>query len=236
MELKRKVNIVLMSLLLLLVPVAVGMAQGSGGHKSKPKTIKLVDKKTKSTKPKRRAKTTPQAVDLGLPSGVKWATCNVGASSPEDGGDYFAWGETRPKSDYTKDNSETSDIYMKDISGDPNYDVASANWSNLWRIPTKEEYQELIDNCEWKRTFYKGKYGYKVIGPNGNSIFLPGISCTTQQSFEEKYLGPLGYYWSSTPSDDEYDYETEILHFAYGIQLCQSNLRWIGQSVRPVLK
>ena len=86
-------------------------------------------------------------VDLGLPSGVKWATCNVGASDPWEYGDYFAWGETSPKSEYTKENSKTYNRNMGDISGNPNYDAARANWGGSWRIPTKKEFHELGTEC-----------------------------------------------------------------------------------------
>ena len=87
-------------------------------------------------------------VDIGLPSGLKWATCNVGASSPEDYGDYFAWGETSPKAEYTWENSVTYGEQMSDISGNAQYDAATANWGGSWRMPTKEQMEELVEHCE----------------------------------------------------------------------------------------
>ena len=111
-------------------------------------------------------------VDLGL--SVKWATCNVGAKSPEDYGSYFAWGETTKKDTYTKENSKTKGKSFGDISGNSAYDAARANWGSTWRLPTKAECQELIDNCTWTLTTYNGKKGYKVVSKkNNNSIFLP---------------------------------------------------------------
>ena len=96
-------------------------------------------------------------VDLGLPSGLKWATCNVGAEKPEDYGDYFAWGEIETKSEYTESNSLTHGKQMDDISGDVQYDVAAANWGDSWRMPTKDEMIELVSNCEWEWIFIEKK-------------------------------------------------------------------------------
>ena len=84
-------------------------------------------------------------VDLALPSGLKWATCNVGASSPEDYGNYYAWGETSTKSDYSSSTSTTYGKDMSDIGGKDMYDVASKQWDSSWRLPTKTEFEELLD-------------------------------------------------------------------------------------------
>ena len=91
-------------------------------------------------------------VDLGLPSGLKWATCNVGATTPEEYGNYYAWGETKPKTEYTEENSATFGVELLDINSNPTYDVARANWGSTWRMPTMTEMDELIDNCTWKWT------------------------------------------------------------------------------------
>ena len=112
-------------------------------------------------------------VDLGLPSGLKWATCNVGANRSEETGDYFAWGETTPmkKEDI---NINTEKMFIEKICG-TDLDAATIQWGKPWRIPTFFELEELINNCKWECQIYnryKNK-GYKVIGPNGNSIFLP---------------------------------------------------------------
>ena len=107
-------------------------------------------------------------VDLGL--SVKWATCNVGATKPEALGDYFAWGETSPKNSYTESNY----TYSNNPSTLPlNKDAASVNMGGKWRMPTKKECQELLEKCSFEQITQNGVYGYKVIGPNGNFIFLP---------------------------------------------------------------
>ena len=122
-------------------------------------------------------------VDLGL--SVKWATCNVGASSPEDYGDYFSWGKISPRSSF--DEAKWDD---------------EANWGSSWRLPTKEEFQELIDNCEWTWTTLKGKAGYKVVSKkNGNSIFLPAAG-RRRGTTTLDYAGECGDYWSPTPDED----------------------------------
>lgn len=116
-------------------------------------------------------------IDLGLPSGLKWATCNVGADSADDHGLYFAWGEINPKpepnSEYTPKNSVTYKKNISNITFNPYYDAAQANWGGSWRMPTVEECHELLDNCIWTRVKTEGKFGYLIEGPNGNSIYLP---------------------------------------------------------------
>ena len=168
-------------------------------------------------------------VDLALPSGLKWATCNIGASSPEASGNYYAWGETTPKDEYN-----SSLTYGNDISGNVQYDVAAANWGEGWRMPTKEEMQELIDFCTWEWTKQNGYKGYNVTGPNGNSIFLPTTGCKYRSTFNSETCGE-GFYWSSTPEPDfassNYAYEFNFRSSSYtvGCDYCGD-----GQAVRPV--
>lgn len=170
-------------------------------------------------------------VDLGL--SVKWATCNVGADSPEDYGDYFAWGETSTKSSYTGDNSKTYGKQMSDIKGNSQYDAARANWGGTWRLPTKAELEELENKCTWTWTTQNGVNGCKVTGPNGNSIFLPVAGFREGTSLY--YAGEIGYYWSSTPdeSDSAYAYDLDFGG-------CSQDVGWdsrnVGRSVRPVLE
>lgn len=168
-------------------------------------------------------------VDLGL--SVLWATSNVGASSPSDYGDYYAWGETKTKSSYTKGNSKTYNVVMPDISGEPKYDAATANWGEGWRMPTKEELEELIDKCDWQWTTQGGHNGYKVTGPNGNSIFLPaaGWRYGTLLSL----AGAFGLYWSSTP-DGSNSLLAYRLYFNSGSHYVYWLNRSLGPSVRPV--
>ena len=172
-------------------------------------------------------------VDLGLPSGLKWATCNVGASSPEDYGDYFAWGETSPKAEYTSENSITYEEQMSDISGNAQYDAATANWGGSWRMPTKDEMQELIDNCTWELTQVNGVNGSEVIGPNGSCIFLPAAGSRNGSSLG--YGGYYGNYWSSTPCDDGFDNSAYSLHFYDGGEYVHwYSSRPSGLTVRPI--
>ena len=174
-------------------------------------------------------------VDLGLPSGLKWATCNVGASSPSEYGDYYAWGETTTKSDYSSSNCLTDGQEIGDISGNPQYDAARANWGSTWRMPTKSEFEELIKECEWEWTSEgeNDRYidGYRVTGPNGNSIFLPAAGSRYGTSLY--YAGSYGDYWSSTPyeiySQLAYDLYFYSVHHGTGWYS-----RYYGQSVRPV--
>ena len=170
-----------------------------------------------------------QWVDLGL--SVKWATCNVGASSPSDYGNYYAWGETRTKSEYTTDNCSTYGINIGDISGDSRYDVARSNWGGTWRLPTQAEMQELIDKCMWTWTSQGGHNGYRVTGPNGSSIFLPAASYRNRSSLY--YAGYLGYYWSSTPDESDARNAYDLAFNSSGRRLYW-NYRYYGQSVRPV--
>ena len=172
-------------------------------------------------------------VDLGLPSGKKWATCNVGATSAEDYGDYFAWGETSPKAEYTWENSVTGGEQMSDISGNAQYDAAAANWGGSWRMPTKDEMQELVDYCEWEWTQVNGVNGSKVTGPNGSCIFLPAAGYRYGTSLLND--GYYGYYWSSTPYDYYYDYYAYSLGFGYGREgVYWDGGRDDGLTVRPI--
>lgn len=187
-----------------------------------------------------------EAVDLGL--SVKWATCNVGASKPEDYGDYYAWGETTTKSDYDWDTYKwckgtnrtmtkycTNNDYGKVdncttlTSSD---DVATVKWGSKWRMPTKEEMQELDEDCTWTWTTQNGVKGMKVTGPNGNSIFLPaaGYRLGTDLGFR----GSHGDYWSATLYQDRSDYAC-IFGFGGGDSSASGwGYRRGGFPVRPV--
>ena len=169
-----------------------------------------------------------------MPSGLKWATCYVGANSPEDYGDYYAWGETSTKSNYTEENCTTDGKAMSDIGGNAQYDVARANWGSSWRLPTEAEFDELCneDNCTWLWTTQGGKNGYKVISKrNGNSIFLP--AAVRRYGTSPDSAGSSGYYWSSTP--DESDVRLAFgLYFESKTRGSTRYGRYYGRSVRPV--
>ncbi len=169
-------------------------------------------------------------VDLGL--SVKWAACNVGASSPSEYGDYYAWGEIAPKSEYTEQNSLSYGEPLGNIAGDPQYDVATAKWSGRWRMPTKEELEELKSKCIWTWGYYGDCKGYKVEGPNGNSIFLPAAG---QAHLSDCYVvGEAGHYWSSSVYEFDSCKTSYSLPFNDEFRYIDSRLRNYGRSVRPV--
>ena len=200
-------------------------------------------------------------VDLGLPSGLKWAKCNLGASKPSDYGDYYSWGETAPKADYDwptykwmqagKSNSnyitkytvadgQTWGIWYDSSGafiGDNKTvlaaadDAATANLGSPWRMPTADEIKELIDNCTWIWTTQDGVNGYQVDGPNGNAIFLPAVGFRSGSNLD--YAGSKGYYWSSS-LDTAGSSIACNLGFISGGHDRYDNGRYFGFSVRPV--
>lgn len=181
-------------------------------------------------------------VDLGL--SVKWATCNVGANSPEDYGGYYAWGETSTKSNYSwsncfdcLDNSGYSWSVYKiggktKIEPDSGHDTARENWGYSWRMPTIAELKELNDKCTWKWTTKGGHNGFVVTGPNGNSIFLPAAGDRNGTS-SAGGVGEIGSYWSSTLSSTYSSY-AQFLDFNFSNHYMDDYYRRYGYSVRPV--
>lgn len=172
-------------------------------------------------------------VDLGL--SVKWATCNVGATKPEEYGGYYAWGETEEKDDYDWDTYK----WCKSSYGRLDYkttldledDVAHVKWGGSWRMPTLDELKELKNSCSWQWTTQNGVNGYCVTGPNGNSIFL---SAAGYRYFTNlNYSGSEGCYWSGSlngsSSDDAYG-----LYFGMRYYDWDGNDRYLGLAVRPV--
>ena len=211
---------------------------------------------TKTVKPTPAPSPTPKSnnniengheyVDLGL--SVKWATCNVGANKPEEYGDYFAWGETEPKSTYTwsayklcRGNHYTQKKYCTSssygtvdhkITLDLTDDAAHANWGGSWRMPTTAEQDELREKCTWTWTTQNGVKGYKVTSKiNGRSIFLPAAGYRYNSVLSN--AGRDGVYWSSS-------LETNYPRYAYNLYFDSSTLKWYyyircnGLSVRPV--
>jgi hypothetical protein len=200
-------------------------------------------------------------VDLGLPSGLKWATCNVGADSPEEYGDYFAWGETSPKTTYdwntykwatatwnatyklwdlamlTKYNTD-SDYGTVDNKTvlDKEDDAAAVNMGDSWRMPTAEEQQELIDECTWVWiSDYNGtgKKGIIVVGKNGSSIFLPAAGHRGGGNLYR--AGSDGDYLSSSLYDSTGAYEFFFGNNYYDCYCDCYWLRTVGMVVRGVL-
>ncbi|MBR5781229.1 MAG: PEGA domain-containing protein [Bacteroidales bacterium] len=171
-------------------------------------------------------------VDLGLPSGLKWAACNIGADKAEDYGDYFAWGEVNAKLKYGY-GSNYKKCTEKDISGSVRYDAARANWKSGWRMPTKDELQELIDKCAWEWSAQNGIYGYKITGPNGKSIFLPSGGSDT--GYGVMLSGHDGCYWTSTFEERSYSGYVNYLDFSnYNYKISEYGNGYYGMTIRPV--
>ena len=188
-------------------------------------------------------------VDLGLPSGTKWAACNVGATKPEEFGGYYAWGETEEKSNYSWSTYKwcngsydsltkycTSSSYgtvdNKTVL-DPQDDVAHVKWGGSWRMPTLDEQEELLNKCTWSWTTQNGVNGYKVTGPNGNSIFLPAAGF--RYGSEAYDRGIYGFFRSSSLGSDG-SYKACYLDFLSDCHYLDVNYRYCGLSVRPVSK
>lgn len=193
-------------------------------------------------------------VDLGLPSGTLWATCNVGASRPEEVGDYFAWGETVTKNmydwkqykfgilcnnvykltKYCNDSTCGYNGYVDNLTILESVDDAvSANWGDKWRMPTAEEYNELYQNTSFTWTTLNGVYGRLLTGINGNSIFFPATGFRLD---DELICTGLGIYWSSSLQTD-CQVAAWSLHFDYEeCHVCGTYERSRGQVVRAVLK
>ena len=188
-------------------------------------------------------------VDLGL--SVKWATCNIGATKPEDYGNYYAWGEIKTKDSYTWENytlaNGSYDALTKycDNSSYGNNgftdelttletadDAASQIWGGNWRMPTIDEWRELIDNCTWTWTTKNSVNGYEVKATNGNSIFLPAAGY--RDGDELNGAGSYGSYWSSSLRADYPNY-AQYVSFGSDYHDTDDSCRYYGHSVRPVL-
>lgn len=184
----------------------------------------------------------PHLIDLGLPSGTKWACCNVGASVPEGYGGYYAWGETKEKSSYTQDTYKYyididgdgyKDIYQNigsNISG-TSYDVAHMKWGGGWRMPTRDEIKELLNKCFWEWTSVNGINGRRVTGPNGNSIFLPAVGECSARGLN--YRDSYGVYWFDTLCEGNSSC-AYFLIFSSSTLGSGSCSRSLGHAVRPV--
>lgn len=186
-------------------------------------------------------------VDLGLPSGTLWATCNVGALNPEEYGGYYAWGETEEKSVYSREtykwcngSKNTITKYCTEsIHGtvdnkttlEAEDDVARVKWGEDWRMPTADEQQELVDNCIWSRGRLNGVDGYWITSKqNGKSIFLPTAGCFIGK--EVQYCGLFGYFWSGTLCNDNSN--AYCIRFYNDYNNREGYGRSAGFTVRPV--
>lgn len=165
-----------------------------------------------------------ECVDLDLPSGIKWATCNVGASSPSDFGEYYAWGEIRPKSDYSQKNYMYHDTQLKNI-----FDAIRLLWHGKWRMPTTKEVDELQKNCKWTQAIMNGHHGVLITAKNGNSIFLPAAGVYVEK--EMKLVGTEGRYWTSSATNNG-----KAIYFKTKDAEKEHYFRSCGLSIRPVTK
>lgn len=182
-------------------------------------------------------------IDLGLPSGLLWAMCNVGANLPEEYGYHYAWGETEPVpnnsncSTYGLTHSQLQSQGYIDDKGHltAQYDAATVNWGGDWRMPTKSEMQELIDKCTWTWTRENGVCGYKVTSKtNGNYIFLPLAGYYHETSYNDAII--RGDYWCSLGGEGGGAYYLLLYYSAYSsVHGIYSNQRYEGRSVRPVI-
>ena len=176
-------------------------------------------------------------VDMGLPSGTLWATCNVGAHSPEEFGDYFAWGETRPRDYYEwvtykwcGGSSSSVTKYFFGAQLELEDDAAYVNWGPSWRMPTCAQLYELKNSCTWQWVEYNGVLGALVTGPNGKYIFLPAAGDRNGTSLND--VGSRGYYWSR--EQDNYASEADALWFMSQARNITYYERRLGYTVRPV--
>ncbi len=184
-------------------------------------------------------------VDLGLPSGICWATSNVGANSPTDYGTYFAWGETTTKETYNwetyiyANGTTDDDATLTKYTGSDNLtvleasdDAAIANWGSGWRMPAQTEINELYNNCAHEWTTQNGVNGRLFTGPNGNSIFLPAAGY--RRNSELRDAGSYGYYWSSSLISDYPGNAWTIRFYSNNCYTNYGGTRSWGFTVRPV--
>ena len=197
-------------------------------------------------------------VDLGLPSGTLWATCNVGAGTPEDYGRYFAYGEIDYKNNYTwevykygwKDGSATNNYKIYKYNMNPLYgdvdnltvlelsdDAASVKWGGNWRIPTREECSELLSYCLYEPATQNDVKGLRLTGSNGNSIFLPSAGFYKEQQIMDKDI--QGYYrtsslWCNPNSSDGSRCAYALQFHSEHAQMYSPGSRPCGYPIRPV--
>lgn len=180
----------------------------------------------------------PHLIDLGLPSGTKWACCNVGASKPKDYGSYYAWGETEEKEYYDwstyihcDGTASTCHNIGSDIAG-TQYDVAHVKWGGSWLMPNIAQVRELFENCSAKWTTENGVTGCWFTGKNGGQIFIPAAGYRAKDYLDSGYDVRC---WTSSPDES-------TKHYAYDMDFRSANTGWgpsrkdYGKSVRPIQK
>ena len=208
-----------------VLTLAVVFAMGCAGNEGKKNADAEKEKVEVVEQPAADGK---EFVDLGLPSGTLWATCNVGADSPEEFGDYFAWGETSPKTDYNRDTYQSAGLSVLE----PADDAASVNWGDEWCIPTKEQWEELYQNTEHFWTDYNGVKCRLFVASNQQSLFLPAADMRWEFGNRSTTVND-GHYWSSTAYEHGESYAWTYTFFALN-----DNMEYLprhrGHSVRAV--
>lgn len=175
-------------------------------------------------------------VDLGLPSGTLWATMNVGATKPEGYGSYFAWGKTRAKSNFTRSSYFDSSFqkyrrYVREIL-ELEDDAAYSRWGNHWRIPTRQQWEELKSKCNWSWASLNGINGYKVWDKTWKKyIFLPAAGFYEESTLRRK--DEVGCYWTSNLKNDD-NLKAYYMGFGYDHVEIFYHYRWDGHSIRAV--
>lgn len=177
-------------------------------------------------------------VDMGFTSGVKWATCNVGATLPTEYGEHYAWGEIETKEKYESSNCTSYYKDLGDISGNPEYDAATAKWGGKWRSPRLEDMYELVTQSDW---IWTGN-GFNVISKiNGNHIFLPAAGWMCTMIAEGVLDQGWGYYWTTTPYSEELEggentnTKACCMIFSSGGYMTEYSMRRNGFTIRPVI-
>lgn len=214
------------------IPVPKRNKPATSANNSKP-TQKASNKSKKKGKPTRGSINGHEWVDLGLPSGLKWATMNIGSLTPYDPGLLFSWGETSTKDSFSDESSVLYGIHTNCISKNPRYDAARTNWGGTWELPMEADYKELDKYCKKEPIDLRGGgLAAKFTGPNGNYIILPA-----NLNFSATVTVPeTGVYWTSTPSDISSD---NCWAKTYGFSknaVCYfiSEQRGMGCAIRPV--
>lgn len=173
-----------------------------------------------------------QWVDLGLPSGTKWATCNVGTTKIHGVGTRVAWGEIAPKKLYSPETCQYNDTLMPSIYGDPQYDLATAQWGEGWYTPTLQQWNELIEYCDWNYVMINAVHGVIFTSRKTyNTIFLPSTGYTDDQNYKLKYTTYNQAYWSSTGLRND-GAHTYIANYEQGYM--STSYRYVGRCVRAV--